>query len=127
MSYDTTRINRGYLAAFADTMLLIANETIRSNQTLSDVVREMSFTLSFFAKPSTFTELMTGQSRRIVLLTESDVTSETVSALTSAKDRMQFAVIIAARCAAANKQSSSTSWRASTTSSGLARSLALMA
>jgi len=54
-------------------MLLIASETIRANQTLNDVVREMSFTLSFFAKASTFAELMKGQSRRIVVLTESDV------------------------------------------------------
>jgi EAL domain-containing protein (putative c-di-GMP-specific phosphodiesterase class I) len=77
-------------------MLLIASETIRSNQSLNDVVREMSFTLSFFARPSTFTELMTGQSRRIVLLTESDVTSETLRILKSAKDRMPFAIIVAA-------------------------------
>ena len=51
-------------------MLLIASETIRANRTLNDVVREMSFTLSFFASPAKFRELMQGQSRRIVLLTE---------------------------------------------------------
>jgi len=77
-------------------MLLIASETIRSSQTLNDVVREMSFTLSFFAKPSTFAELMAGQSRRIVLLTESDVSSETVRSLKAAKDRMPFAILVAA-------------------------------
>ena len=77
-------------------MLLIASETIRSNQALNDVVREMSFTLTFFAKPETFTELMAGQSRRIVLLTESDVSRETVRALKAAKDRLPLAVIIAA-------------------------------
>ena len=77
-------------------MLLIASETIRANQTLNDVVREMSFTLSFFAKASTFAELMTGQSRRIVVLTEPDVCSETIRSLKSAKDRMPFAIIVAA-------------------------------
>ncbi len=77
-------------------MLLIASETIRANRALNDVVREMSFTLSFFAKASTFAELMTGQSRRIVVLTESDVSSETVRSLRSAKDRMPFAIIVAA-------------------------------
>ena len=77
-------------------MLLIASETIRSNQTLNDVVREMSFTLSFFAKPETFAELMAGQSRRIVLLTESDVSRDTVRALKAAKERLPLAVIIAA-------------------------------
>ena len=77
-------------------MLLIASETIRANQALNDVVREMSFTLSFFAKTSTFAELMKGQSRRIVVLTEPDVCSETVRSLKSAKDRMSFAIIVAA-------------------------------
>jgi len=77
-------------------MLLIASETIRANRALNDVVREMSFTLSFFAKTSTFTQLMTGQSRRIVILTESDVCSETIRSLKSAKDRMPFAIIVAA-------------------------------
>lgn len=77
-------------------MLLIASETIRANQALNDVVREMSFTLSFFAKASTFTELMTGQSRRIVILAEPDVTGETVRSLKSAKGRIPFAVIVAA-------------------------------
>jgi EAL domain-containing protein (putative c-di-GMP-specific phosphodiesterase class I) len=77
-------------------MLLIASETIRTSQALSDVVREMSFTLSSFARHSTLAELMTGQSRRIVLLTESDVCREVIRALAAAKDRMPFAVIVAA-------------------------------
>jgi len=77
-------------------MLLIASETIRTNRTLNDVVREMSFTLSFFASPATFSQLMLGQSRRIVLLTEADVTPEAVRTLKGAKDRAPFAVIVAA-------------------------------
>ena len=77
-------------------MLLIASETTRANQALNAVVREMSFTLSFFAKLSTFAELMTGRSRRIVLLTESDVCRDIVRALEAAKERMPFAVIVAA-------------------------------
>jgi EAL domain-containing protein (putative c-di-GMP-specific phosphodiesterase class I) len=77
-------------------MLLIASETIRANQALNDVVREMSFTLSSFAKASTFAELMTGQSRRIVILTEPDVCSDTLRSLKSAKDRIPFGIIVAA-------------------------------
>ena len=77
-------------------MLLIASETIRSNQALNDVVREMSFTLSFFASTATFSELLAGQSRRIVLLTEADVSPETLRALKAAKSRMSFAVLVAA-------------------------------
>jgi EAL domain-containing protein (putative c-di-GMP-specific phosphodiesterase class I) len=84
------------LATFATAMLLIASETIRSNGALNNVVREMSFTLSFFASPTTFGELMTGASRRIVLLTESDVNKEAVRILMAANDRMDFAVIVAA-------------------------------
>lgn len=77
-------------------MLLIASETIRSNQALNAVVREMSFTLSVFAKPATFGELMAGQSRRIILLCENDVSEEIVRSLKAAKGRMPFAVIVAA-------------------------------
>jgi len=86
----------GNSAIFATSMLLITSETIRSNRALNDVVREMSFTLSFFASPATFGELMTGASRRIVVLTESDVSKETIRTLKAAKDRMAFAIIVAA-------------------------------
>jgi EAL domain-containing protein (putative c-di-GMP-specific phosphodiesterase class I) len=77
-------------------MLLIASETIRSNQTLTDVVREMSLMLSFFATPGTLGELMTGTSRRLVVLSEADISSETIHILKAAKDRVPFAIIVAA-------------------------------
>ena len=77
-------------------MLLIASESIRTNRTLNDVVREMSFTPSFFATPATFAELMLGQSRRVVLLTEEDVSPETVRTLRGAKDRAPYGIIVAA-------------------------------
>jgi EAL domain-containing protein (putative c-di-GMP-specific phosphodiesterase class I) len=77
-------------------MLLIASESIRANRTLNDVVREMSFTLCFFASPAKFAELMLGQSRRIVVLTEDDVTPEAVRTLKGAMGRAPFGVIVAA-------------------------------
>jgi EAL domain-containing protein (putative c-di-GMP-specific phosphodiesterase class I) len=77
-------------------MLLIASETIRANQALNDVVREMSFTLSIFASTATFGELMTGHSRRLVIMTESDVNKENLRSLKAAKGRIPFAVIVAA-------------------------------
>jgi EAL domain-containing protein (putative c-di-GMP-specific phosphodiesterase class I) len=77
-------------------MLLIASETIRANQALNDVVREMSFTLSIFASTATFGELMTGHSRRLVVMTESDVSKENLRSLKAAKGRIPFAVIVAA-------------------------------
>jgi len=81
-------------------MLLIASESVRTNRSLNDVVREMSFTPSFFASPATFAELMLGQSRRIVLLTDKDVCSEVVRTLKTALNRAPFAVIVAADRAA---------------------------
>jgi EAL domain-containing protein (putative c-di-GMP-specific phosphodiesterase class I) len=81
-------------------MLLIASESVRTNRSLNDVVREMSFTPSFFASPATFAELMLGQSRRIVLLTDQDVCSEVVRTLKTALNRAPFAVIVAADRAA---------------------------
>jgi len=81
-------------------MLLIASESIRANRSLNDVVREMSFTPSFFASPATFAELMLGQSRRIVLLTDQDVCAEVVRTLKTAQNRAPFAVIVAADRAA---------------------------
>ena len=84
------------ITLFFAPMLLIASESVRRNRSLNDVVREMSFTPSFFASPATFAELMLGQSRRIVLLTEDDVTPEAVRTLKGAKDRAPFGVIVAA-------------------------------
>ena len=77
-------------------MLLIASETIRTNRTLNDLVREMSLTPSYFGSSGTFAELMLGQSRRIVVLTEDDVCTETVRTLRAAKDRAPFGVIVTA-------------------------------
>lgn len=77
-------------------MLLIASESHRSNRSLNDLAREMSFTLSFFASPAKFVELMRGQSRRLVLLAESDVSDENVDTLGVAKDHAPFCVIVAA-------------------------------
>ena len=56
----------------------------------------MSFTPGYFASAATFAELMNGQSRRIVILTEGDVTPETLRALKGARDRTPFGIIVAA-------------------------------
>jgi len=77
-------------------MLLIASETLRASRSLNDVVREMSFTLSFFTKPETFEELMAGKSRRIVVLSEPDVSNDVVRCLRAAHERVPFAIIVAA-------------------------------
>lgn len=77
-------------------MLLIASEAMRGSQALTDVVREMSFALSFFATHEKLTELMVGQSRRIVLLAEEDISREIVRELEITENRAPFGVIVAA-------------------------------
>jgi len=81
---------------FAAAMLLLASETIRSNRALAEVVREMSFVLSFFAGHETLGERMTGASRRLIVLTESDICSENILILKAATNRAPFAIIVAA-------------------------------
>ena len=77
-------------------MLLIASNNSRGAQAVSDVVRELSLTLTVFASTAKLTELMGGEARRIVLLTETDVSEGAVSALRDAEQRGQFGVIVAA-------------------------------
>ena len=77
-------------------MLLIASETSRGSQALNDVVREMSFSLSFFLSGEKLSELMVGQSRRIVLLVADDISDDTISRLVDGNERVPFGVIVAA-------------------------------
>lgn len=77
-------------------MLLISSESKRANPALIDVVREKSFSLSFFKTADTLAELMLGSSRRIVLLAKRDITDEVLQTLINAQERTPFAVIVAA-------------------------------
>ena len=77
-------------------MLLVASEATRGSHTLNDVVREMSFSLSFFSTVEKLAELMVGQSRRVVLLAEDDINDGTINCLKSADDRAPFGIIVAA-------------------------------
>jgi EAL domain-containing protein (putative c-di-GMP-specific phosphodiesterase class I) len=77
-------------------MLLIASDNSRGARAVSDVVRELSLTLTIFASAGTLVELMGGTTRRIVLLTEADVTEGVASALRNAEQSAHFGVIVAA-------------------------------
>jgi len=77
-------------------MLLIASEASRGSQALNDVVREMSFSLSYFSTSAKLSELMVGQSRRVVLLGEDDITRDTIASLADSEERAPFGVIVAA-------------------------------
>ena len=77
-------------------MLLIASEKSKRSRAVSHVVREMSLSLANFASPATFANLLEGESRRLVLLYESDVCESTASALRNASNSAEFGVIVAA-------------------------------
>lgn len=77
-------------------MLLIASESMRGDRTTNDVIREMSFTTSYFATPGAFADLMGGRTRRMVILSEDDITQATVKVLQEAMSRATLGVIIAA-------------------------------
>ena len=76
-------------------MLLIVSENARSSRALTDVVREMSLSMSAYSNPNRLRDLMTGEARRIVLLSEKDLTDEVVTVLTDSVENVQFAVIVA--------------------------------
>ena len=77
-------------------MLLIASEACRGSRPMNDVVREMSLSLSFFQDAQKLARLMTGQSRRIVLLAEFDISDAIVTCLEKATSTTPFSVLVAA-------------------------------
>ncbi len=76
-------------------MLLIANESSKRTRTLVDVARELSLTLTYFRNTATLAELLDGQSRRIIVLTEPDIAPAIVKRISEAGGKRQFSVIIA--------------------------------
>lgn len=77
-------------------MLLAANESLRARKDLNDAVREMSLNLRSYASDPGFGSLLSGKSRRIVLLAKSDLNYERIRRLRAASERKPIAVIIAA-------------------------------
>lgn len=77
-------------------MLLVASESLRRTQTLNEVTRELSLSPGFFANAATLDKLLAGHARRIVLLTENDVSKATLACLERADGNMQFGLIICA-------------------------------
>ncbi len=77
-------------------MLLIASDNSKRQRAVKDVVRELSLTLTIFSRSETLSELMSGRSRRLVLLAEADVSERLVSTLLSAAASAEFGVIVAA-------------------------------
>ena len=84
-------------------MLLIVSKSLRGRKTISDAARELSLTLRHFDSPEALLALMTGKSRRIVMLDKDDVTRETLTRLDARQGRVPFALVIAADRAVVSK------------------------
>ncbi len=77
-------------------MLLIASQSLKSSPVLIDLIREMSFAASFFSTPATLKKLLSGESRRLVIIADADVDDEAVRALKAASRATPVGILIAA-------------------------------
>ena len=84
-------------------MLLIVSHSLRGTKCISDAARELSLTLRHFDSPSALTAMMTGKTRRIVVLGADDVTRETITRLAARHGKVPFGLVIAADRATVNQ------------------------
>lgn len=77
-------------------MLMIVSESLGKTRPLIDVARELSLNLSYFGSAAALDQLMTGQSRRFVLLAEEDISKEILASLDDAAVHARFGLIICA-------------------------------
>ncbi len=77
-------------------MLLVVSESLGKTQTLIQVARELSLSPSYFKSDTPLDKLLAGSARRIVLLTEDDLSDVAIESLEKADDRSKFGLIIAA-------------------------------
>ena len=77
-------------------MLLIAHQSSRNNRPLVDVARELSLTPTWFDSHAGLGELLEGQMRRILVLSDADISEAAVKRVISPQDKGCFGVIIAA-------------------------------
>ncbi len=77
-------------------MLMIVSESLGKTRTLIEVARELSLNLSYFRSAAALDHLMGGQSRRFVLLTENDISTEMLASLDDAAAHVRFGLIICA-------------------------------
>ena len=76
-------------------MLLIAHQSFRDNRSLLEVARELGLKMTWFDSHAGLGELLDGQSRRILVLTEADISAAVVKRTCSSQDKGCFGVIIA--------------------------------
>ena len=76
-------------------MLFVVGDTLRGTKSISDAARELSLSVRYFDGPDAFSALMSGSSRRVVLLGPDDVTRELITRLRNHVDRVPFGIVVA--------------------------------
>ncbi len=77
-------------------MLTIASKSLGMTRILTTVARELSLSLSFFTNTETLDKLLSGDARRIILLTEDDLCEATLESLERADGRAPFGLVLCA-------------------------------
>ena len=77
-------------------MLTVVSESLGRTKLLVDVARELSLSLSYFNSIEKLDQLMTGRSRRFVVLGDTDISNEMVDSLVRAKQGVEFGLIVCA-------------------------------
>ena len=77
-------------------MRFIVSESLGKSQTVIKVARELSLDLSTFSDVNRLQKQMEGHARRLVLMSEADLSEDTMSALQQAQSAVQFGLIISA-------------------------------
>jgi EAL domain-containing protein (putative c-di-GMP-specific phosphodiesterase class I) len=84
-------------------MLFVVSDALRGTKSVSDAARDLSLSVRYFDGPGAFSALMTGASRRIVLLGPDDVTRDMITRLRNHVDRVPFGIVVAADRAAISR------------------------
>jgi EAL domain-containing protein (putative c-di-GMP-specific phosphodiesterase class I) len=79
-----------------ETMLTVVSESLGKSQVMVDVARDLSLSVSYFNDIAGLDRLMTGKSRRFVVLAEDDISNEVVDSLVRAKRNAEFGLVVCA-------------------------------
>ncbi|MDA0678755.1 MAG: EAL domain-containing protein [Proteobacteria bacterium] len=77
-------------------MLIIVSESLGRSPIVIEVARELSLNLSYFGSVGSLDRLLSGESRRFVVLGEEEINNEVVDALVRAKRHAVFGLIVCA-------------------------------
>ncbi|HEX9853629.1 MAG TPA: EAL domain-containing protein, partial [Woeseiaceae bacterium] len=75
-------------------MQFIVSQVLNKHQALRQLARELSLSLSYFERAEELSRLLRGDTRRIVMLTESDVSAAAIGALEKAMAKATFGLIL---------------------------------